>query len=108
MSQTTLRAAVVSAAVLMLLGGLWFWWSGGPPKISRRAYQFTTALYSACNQKDDARIEKLVAMIEDATAAGEISPEDAGELEQIVSFGRSERWGDAQATARELMDAQVE
>jgi uncharacterized membrane protein YebE (DUF533 family) len=108
MSQITLRAAATTAAAFVLLGGIWFWWSGGPPEIGQRAYEFTTALHSACNQKDDAKVDKLVAMIDSAAADGEISRQEAGALGQIVSLAHSERWGDAEASARKLMDAQVE
>lgn len=96
-----IRIITIICVISMMLCGC------GYPELSQSAYKHATALYSICNQKDEARLEKYASILDDAKAKGEISEKEAEWLEDIVKQGRSKEWVDAASEARKMMADQV-
>ena len=75
--------------------------------VSSEAYQYSKALYSVCNRRDEPRLAKVAEQIETARAADQLQETEAGWLSDIVATARAGDWQDATKDARQLMEAQV-
>lgn len=64
-------------------------------KVSPKAYELATALYSLCNRKDTARLGKVESLIADSTKAAELSSSEEEWLKSIVKSARSGSWESA-------------
>ena len=80
----------------------------GYGKIGPKAYEFAKALYSVCNRRDEARLEKIAQMVEEAKTKGELTDKESAWLQDIVDRARDGDWEEASASAREMMEDQVE
>ena len=76
-------------------------------EVSPEAYQYSKALYSICNRKDEPRLTQVAEQIETARAAAELQETETGWLTEIVVTAQSGAWEDATQDARRLMEAQV-
>ncbi len=76
-------------------------------EISPRGYEIATALYSACNQKDPAKLETLSEIIEDSTGSRELNDRESRWLVAIIDQGRRGDWDAAVAEVRQIMKDQV-
>ncbi len=103
MPHQKLFAALASVAV----GGMLFC-GCGYGKVSPKTYEYATALYSICNQKDAKRLEKLATMVEQSQQTSEISDKEAGWLKAIIKQARGGSWETASSRARQMMNNQVE
>lgn len=94
-------AIVMVAAIVWLL-------SRGYGKTSAEGYRYATALFSACNQQDKARLRKISELISSANEAGELEPDESRWLQDIVDRGLAGDWDSASRNVRRLMEAQQE
>lgn len=97
------RTAKICVASVLVLGGC-----GGYEEIGPHAYEYATALYAICNQRDEARLEQFSAALEDAQEAGDVTDVEAGEIGVIVSLARAGEWEDATKESRQLLLDQVD
>ncbi len=80
---------------------------GGYGEVGPRAYQYAQALYTITNLEKAEKLPGVAQQIDAAREAGELSPREAGWLQDIVSAARKGNWATANAQARRIMDAQV-
>jgi hypothetical protein len=97
----TVVAAVLALAILTSTGCSQY------GEVSPKAYEVSTALYSACNQKDQSRLDKVEELISNAAESGELSSAEQTWLNEIVKSGRSGAWEDAAQDARTMMKEQI-
>ncbi len=99
---------LVILVAVIVVGGI-AWWLTRPNygEISEKGYDFAMALFSACNGKSIAKVEKIVGMIERSTTAGELSEQEAAWLMGIVRQALEGNWGSANAAIRVLMEEQA-
>ena len=93
-------------AVLVLVAG-YLWINRPYGEVSERSYQYATALFSACNQKEAARLHKISEMVGASVRTGEISQQEAGWLQAIIELGLSGSWDAASREVRQLMEDQL-
>ena len=98
---------LIGVAVLLVLGGL-FYFNRGYGEVSPKTYEYATALFSICNRKDEARLEKISEMINESVASEEVSETEAGWLLAIVDEAKSGEWESALEDSRNLMEDQVD
>lgn len=79
----------------------------GYGEISPTGYQYATALYAACNQKDSEKLNKLSALIDRSQVNEEISAEEGEWLFAIIEQGHGGQWESAADEVRQLMRDQV-
>lgn len=79
----------------------------GYPQVSPRTYDYATALYSICNQKDEARLDEFAKQFEADLLANELSQQEADWLGEIVAQARGGDWQQASAAARRILEDQV-
>lgn len=99
---------IVSVTSLLLVVCVCFYLSTGYGKVSSQGYAYSMALFSACNQKDEAKLQQIAVMIKDDLEAGKIDEPESRWLTAIIDDGLNGRWGKANEALRELMDAQVQ
>jgi predicted small lipoprotein YifL len=75
--------------------------------ISRNAYDYATALYSATNGKSADRVDDIDRRIHSALDAGKLTREEAEWLGAIIADARSGEWQTAAEECRALMVAQA-
>jgi hypothetical protein len=92
-------AAALATAVTIGCGGY------GP--VSRNAYDYATALYSATNGKASAKVDEIERRIQADRDAGELTPDEADSLVAIIADARGGEWQSAAGDCRALMEAQV-
>ena len=94
-------AFIAVAAVAVLV-----WLNQGYGEVSPQTYQYSKALYSACQAKNESHLQKIQEMLQS-------SPEDAlsdterGWLEAILSQALEGQWEGAARKARRMMEDQV-
>lgn len=93
-------------ALVLVAGYLWINRPYG--EVSERSYEYATALFSACNQKDTARLHKISEMLRQSIDADEISQQEASWLQAIIDLGLSGSWAAASQEVRELMEDQLQ
>ncbi|PQO31687.1 hypothetical protein [Blastopirellula marina] len=100
-------AGVVLVGVILV--GIIAWWLTRPSygEISEKGYDYAMALFSACNGKSTAKVEKIVDMIRQSAAAGELSQQEATWLQGIASNALEGKWDSANAAVRTLMEEQA-
>lgn len=86
--------------------GIWYF-NSGYGKTSAKGYQFATALFSACNRQDEAKLQQIAEMIEQSQQTDELSVKDAKVLTSIVNRGLAGNWRSASRETRRLMEAQL-
>jgi len=105
-SGTKLFLATLGVGLLAVV----VWWFGRDttPRLSDRGYQYATALYSGCNQRDATKLETLARRIAEDYDRQTLTPAEKAHLNQIIHTGLDGDWVSASLGARELMLAQVE
>lgn len=79
----------------------------GYPEVSPKAYEISKALFSAASRQSEEQLDRAAGLIETELKAGEISPQEAGWLNEVVATAREGNWPEAQATARQIMEDQI-
>lgn len=99
---------MVILVAVVVIGGI-AWWLTLPSygEISEKGYAYAMALFSACNGKSTAKVEKIVAMIEQSVTADELSQQEAAWLKGIASNALEGNWESANAAVRTLMEEQA-
>jgi hypothetical protein len=100
-----IAAGTVALASLGLLG----YWLSRPayPPVSPAAYRCTTALYTVCNQRASQRLPKIVEVVQQTHARGELQPSERAWLLAIIEAADAGDWQAAAAECRELLECQV-
>ncbi|MCA9118182.1 MAG: hypothetical protein KDA79_24085 [Planctomycetaceae bacterium] len=80
----------------------------GYPEVSPKAYEISKALFSAASRQSEEQLDRAARLIETERKAGEISPREAGWLNEVVATARKGDWPEAQATARQIMEDQID
>jgi hypothetical protein len=75
--------------------------------VSRHAYDYATALYSATNGKAADRVDEIDRRIQADRDAGNLTPDEADSLVAIIADAREGEWQSAAGDCRALMEAQV-
>ncbi|PHR85899.1 MAG: hypothetical protein COA78_38695 [Blastopirellula sp.] len=98
------------AAPIIILVVLVVYWIFTPKygETSDKAYEFAVAIFSTCNQQDEARLKEISTMIDSAISDGEIQREEAKWLTAIIDNGLAGNWDKASADVRQLMKDQVQ
>ena len=104
--KTTLLLLATALLSLVVLAAYWLW-SPGYGETSGQGYQYAIALFSACNQKDEGRLQKITEMIDAALNDGQLQPSEAEWLSAIIDKGTSGEWEAASRDVRRLMMDQI-
>jgi hypothetical protein len=80
---------------------------GGYGPVSRTAYDYATALYSATNGKSVVKVDEIHRRVQAARDAGELTPDEADMLGAIIADARGGDWQTAAAACRAVMEAQA-
>lgn len=75
--------------------------------VGSRGYEFATALFSACNRRDAATIEKLESMVDSAASRRELTEQEIEWLRGILADANAGDWQAAAKDSRSLLQAQV-
>jgi hypothetical protein len=94
------QLSAISFALLAIVGC-------GYGEVSPMAYEFAHALYTLSNRQSADRIDEVVAKLDAAAAAGEITEREAGWLNDICDQCRSGDWAGAQEAAKRMMRDQI-
>ena len=98
---------VLSVLVLAVLaGGLWMF-NQSYGETSQRGYEYSMALFSACNQHDKEKLQQVADLIARDVASGELESRESKWLLDIVDDGLNDRWTKANKAVRKLMNDQV-
>ena len=93
----------VAALVIALVVSIW-WLNRGYGEVSRQTYEFSMALYSACQSKSEERLSGIEKLLSEASE----SPENERRwIEAIISRARDDNWESATNHARRMMEDQV-
>lgn len=79
----------------------------GYPEVSPKTYEISKALYSACNQKSEERLQIVTKLIQSSLENKEISDREATWLKDIIAQARDNQWESAMVEARSLMEDQI-
>ena len=93
----------VAAFVIALVVSIW-WLSRGYGEVSHQTYEFSMALYSACQSKSEERLNQIEKLLDEAS---EIPEHERRWVEQIISRARDDNWESAANNARQMMEDQV-
>ena len=99
----------------LLVGGLaiavavatYMYLNRGYGELSELGYEYATAIYSACNQGDGTKLQKLSAMIAASREQNEIGDRETRWLSGIIARGERGDWQMAAAESRNLLMDQV-
>ena len=99
--------------LLLALGGIlamltMFRGCGGYGEVGPGAYEHAKALYSICNRQDASRLEQFASSLKGAADAGEVTANEQEWLAEIVALAQAGDWQEATASARQLMEDQVQ
>lgn len=100
LKQFGLLLALISLALVV------WWLSAGYPRISPEGYRVAMALISACNQKDGARVQRIITQIE-SSSDDALPKADAKLLLKVAQNAMAGHWDWANIEIRSVMDAQV-
>lgn len=80
---------------------------GSYGELSPTAYEFAKALYSVSNRQAEDKLEATAQQIQQAQSNGDISPEEADWLQEIIQQSRAGHWKEANQAARQMMEDQI-
>ena len=80
----------------------------GYGEISPMTYEYAKALYSISNRQAAERLDDVSRQIDSARQQGELSPQEAGWLQDIIDDARHNRWTKATQKSRQMMEDQVQ
>lgn len=104
-NNSKIKFMLAGFVVVAIAVGLW-WMNTGYGEVSPRSYQFSKALYSACQAKNDAHLAKAEEML--AKDAESLPANELRWLNSIVAMARDGNWESAAANARRMMEDQVQ
>ena len=81
---------------------------GGYGSVSDRAYEYSTATYSACLAKSTERLDRIEEMLSAEGTESTMEPHEVVWIEKIIDEARSGNWESAAKSARRMMEDQVE
>lgn len=109
-SPNWLKPSLVCAAAVIVSIVVFFWlyadWGYG--KLSPEGYRFATALYTVCNQKDEARLALFVTKFEEAKTYDKLRVDEQKWIERIIKHAQGGDWKTAAKRSRQLMEDQIE
>ena len=79
---------------------------GGYGEVSRKTYEFSMALYSACQSRSDERLSKIEELLSEANVE-ELPANERRWLEAIIARAQNNHWEAAANNARQMMEDQV-
>lgn len=81
---------------------------GGSPTLNPKAYDITSALYTACRKADPEKLAKLSKLTAESLENGEITEKESDLIIGIIAMAEAEgEWEEAARLSRELMESQV-
>lgn len=80
----------------------------GYGEVSPKTYEFAKSLYNISNRKMPEKLDDVKSLIDTAVENEEISAKEAKWLNSIVEDAENEKWKKAMASARQIMDDQVQ
>ena len=95
----------VVAFGIALAIGVW-WLNRGYGEVSRQTYEFSMALYSACQSRSDERLSKIEELLSEADVE-ELPANERRWLEAIIARAQNNHWEAAANNARQMMEDQV-
>ncbi|MBA4062500.1 MAG: hypothetical protein C0501_02115 [Isosphaera sp.] len=101
---------LVGAAAVLAVPLVVIWWPGCrqyPPVTSRESLSLMRLLYAACNTRDEARLGRVEARLEQLTREGKMTPEERAGFDRIVAMARSGEWERAEREAFRFAEDQV-
>ncbi len=99
---------LVSISLFLLVGvGAYLYLNRGYGEVSELGYQYATALYSACNQSDEGKLEVISEMLTASHERSELEDHELRWLNGIIERGRRGDWQAAAGAARKLLEDQV-
>jgi hypothetical protein len=102
-------ACAIASVVLVVGVGLLIWsFNRGYGTVTHRSYEIATALFSACNRKDAATLDKLEPLLTDAVASNEVTIREARWLQGMINKARSGQWQVACRSCRQLLNDQAQ
>ena len=94
---------MLSCAVALQLG------CSDPATLSPKAYEITSALYTACRKADAEKLARIAELTAESLSRGEITEKESDVITAIVAIAESEGdWEEAARLSRELMESQVQ
>lgn len=98
---------VLAAALLAVLVAVALWmFNRGYGETSQRGYKYASALFTACNLQDRAKLLKISQMINQDREQGKLEVNETQWLLKICQNGISGNWSSASAAVRRLMEDQ--
>ena len=94
----------VAIGFALLIGILWL--NRGYGEVSRKSYEFSMALYSACRSQSVERLNRIEELL-DETGIDELPANERRWIEDIISKARHDQWEAAEGDARIMMQDQV-
>lgn len=107
MRQASLLGWGLAGLTVVLALFAWFWFSRGYGDVSPRGYEYAVAIFSACNQSDEAKLDKISQMVAESLRLQEISLQESQWLNAIIDRGKRGDWKAASREVRRLMEDQV-
>jgi hypothetical protein len=105
----TQTAFAIASVVLIVSTGLLIWsFNRGYGTVTHRSYEIATALFSACNRKDTATLDKLETLLSAAVANNEVTTREAHWLLGMIKKAQSGQWQVAWRSCRQLLNDQAQ
>ena len=105
------RIGLVAGISAVAVGVVVVFWlrSGGYGEVSPQTYQFSKALYSACQSKSEERLNRIEALLDEADESDEtrLPPRERKWIEAIIRRARNGNWESATKQAHRMMSDQV-
>ncbi len=106
MNSRTSKLALIGLVVVVSIGA-YCYFNRGYGEVSELGYQYATALYTACNQSDDKKLEVISEMLIASSERRELEDRELRWLNGIIERGRRGDWQEAAGEARKLLKDQV-
>jgi hypothetical protein len=101
---------LVGALAVLTVALLVVWWPGCrqyPPVSSRESLGAMKLLYSACNTRDPARLDRVERTVQGLARDGKVTPAERESFERIVATARAGDWERAEDAAFKFAQDQV-
>ena len=105
-SASTARKIIVTATIVVALVAGYLWIDFGYGEVSPQTYQFSKALYSACQNKNEQHLAKVSELLESEEGT-ELPDEERQWLMNILKRAQAGDWEAAAKQARQMMEDQV-
>ena len=73
--------------------------------ISPKTYEYAKGLYTISNLKKSDQLDRASKLIEESLSKNEISSQEAGWLNEIISLSKNGNWEAASLSARKMLSA---